>query len=64
MILWVMHAIIGIRAYPFCLQQMVSELMVLVKDSSALDKEEDVGSMKFGGGIKTKKITIKFRFVL
>ena len=45
------------------LQQMVSELMVFVQNSSALD-EEDVKSMEFGGGIKMKKITRKFRFVL
>jgi len=41
---------------------MVLELMVFVKDSSALD--EDVKSMEFGGGIKMKKTTRKFRFVL
>jgi len=43
---------------------MVSELMVFVQDSSALDEEEDVKSMEFGGGIKMKKTTKKFRFVL
>ena len=41
---------------------MVSELMVFVQDLSALD-EEDVELMEFGGGIKMKKITKKFRFV-
>ena len=34
---------------------MVSELMVFVQDSSALDEEEDVKSMTFGGGIKMEK---------
>ena len=43
---------------------MVSELMVFVQNSSALDEEEDVKSMKFGGGIKMRKTTRKFRFVL
>ena len=46
----VMHAIIG-------------ELVVFVQDLSALDEEEDVKSMKVGGGIKMKT-TRKFRFVL
>ena len=46
-----------------CMQQLVSELMVFVKDSSVLD-EEDVKSMEFGRGIKIKKTTRKFRFVL
>ena len=36
---------------------MVSELMVFVQDSSALDEEEDVEPIVFGGGIKMKKIT-------
>ena len=45
-------------------QQIVSELMVFVQDSSALDEEEDVKSKEFGGGIKMKKTTRKFRFVL
>ena len=49
---WVMHTII------------VSELTVFVQNSSALNDEEDVRSMEFGGGIKMKKITKKFRFVL
>ena len=51
MISWVMHTTIGIRVYQFRLQQMVSELIVFVQDSSALDEEEDVKSMEFGGGI-------------
>jgi len=38
--------------------------MVFVQNLSALDEAEDVESMEFGGGIKTKKITIKFKFVL
>jgi len=38
----VMHATIGIRAYQFRSQQMVSELMVFVHDSSALDEVEDI----------------------
>ena len=59
-----MHATIGIRAYQFRSQQMVSELMVFVQDSSALDDEEDVKSIEFGGGIKMKKTTRKFRFIL
>ena len=42
---------------------MVSELMVFVQDSTAID-EEDVKSLKFGGGIKMKKTTRKFRFIL
>jgi len=45
-------------------QQMVSELIVLVQDSSALDEEKDVKLMEFGGGIKMKNTTRKFRFVL
>ena len=36
---------------------MVSELMVFVQESNALDEEEDVKSMEFGGGIKMKKTT-------
>ena len=31
---------------------------------SRLDEEEDVKSIEFGGGIKMKKTTRKFRFVL
>ena len=42
---------------------MVSDLMVFVQDSSVLD-EEDVKSMEFGRGIKIKKTTRTFRFVL
>jgi len=42
---------------------MVPELMVFIQDSSALG-EEDVKSMEFGGGIKMKKTTRKFRIVL
>jgi len=53
-----------IRVYQLHLQQMVSELIVFVQDSSALDEEEDVKSMEFGGGIKMKKTTRKVRFVL
>ena len=45
-------------------QQMVSELMVFVQDSSALDEAENVKLIEFGRGIKTKKTTRKFRFVL
>ena len=41
---------------------MVSELMVFVQNSSALDDEEDVMLMEFSGGIKMKK-TRKFKFV-
>ena len=59
----VMQATIGIGVYQFRLQQMAAKLMVFVQDLSALD-EEDVKSMEFGGGIKTKKTTRKFRFVL
>ena len=44
--------------------QVVSELMVFVQDSSALDEEEDVKLMEFGRGIKMKKTTRKFRFIL
>ena len=43
---------------------MISELRVFVQDLSALDEEEDVKSMEFGGGIKMKKTIRKFRFVL
>jgi len=43
---------------------MVSELMVFTQDSSALDEEEDVKLMEFGGGIKMKKTIRKFRFIL
>ena len=32
---------------------------MFVQDSSALDEEEDVKSMEFGGGIKMKKIKKK-----
>jgi len=42
---------------------MVSELMVFVQNSSALNEKEDVKSTEFGGGIKMKT-TRKFRFVL
>ena len=59
----VMHTTVEIKVYQFRSQQMVSELMVFVQDSSALDEEENVKSMEFGGGIKMKK-TKKFRFVL
>ena len=52
---WVMHATIGIGAYQFWLQQMISELMVFIQDSSALYEEEDVKSMEFGRDIKMKK---------
>jgi len=45
-------------------QQIVSELMVFVQNSSTLDEEEDVKSTEFGGSIKMKKTTRKFRFVL
>ena len=55
---------IGIEVYEFHSQQMVSELMIFVQDSSALDEEEDVKSMEFGGGIKMKKTTRKFIFIL
>jgi len=43
---------------------MVSELMVFVQDSSALNEEKDVMSTEFDGGIKMKKIIRKFRFIL
>jgi len=42
---------------------MVSELMVFVQDSNALDGEQDIKSIEFGGGIKMKT-TRKFRFIL
>jgi len=42
---------------------MISELTMFVQDSNALD-EVDIKSMEFGGGIKMKKTTRKFRFVL
>jgi len=58
-----MQVTIGIRVYQFRSHQMVSELIVFVQDSSALD-EEDVKSMEFGGGIKMKKTVRKFRLVL
>ena len=45
-------------------QLMVSKLMVFVQDSSAIIEEEDVKLMEFDGGIKMKKTTRKFRFVL
>jgi len=45
-------------------QQMVLELMVFVQGSSALDEEENVKWTEFNGGIKMKKITRKFGFVL
>ena len=61
MISRIMHAIIGISIWS---QQMVSELMVFVQDSSALNEVEDVKSMEFDGGIKMKKTTRKFRFFL
>ena len=64
MVSWVMHATSSIGAYQFWSQQMVSELMVFVHDSSALDEKEDTKSMEFGGGIKMKKTIRKFRFVL
>ena len=41
------------------MQQMVSELIVFVQNSSALDEEKDVKLMKLGGGIKMKKTTRK-----
>ena len=43
------------RSISILLQQMVSELMVLFHDSSALDDVEDVESMEFDEGIKMKK---------
>ena len=43
---------------------MVSELIVFVQDSSALDEEKDVKSTEFGEGIKMKKTTRKFKFIL
>ena len=43
---------------------MVSELIVFVQDSGALDEAKDVESMEFSGGIKMKKTTRKFKFVL
>ena len=64
MVSWVTHATIGIRAYQFRLQQMVSKLMVFVQDSIALDEKEDVKLIEFSGGIKMKKTTKNFRFVL
>jgi len=60
----VMHAIIGIEHINFVYNKLVSELMVFVQESSPLYEEEDVKSMEFGGGIKMKKTTRKFRFVL
>ena len=52
------------RSISISSQQIVSELMVFVQDSSALDEKEDVKSTEFDRGIKMKKITGKFRFVL
>ena len=43
---------------------MVSELMVFGQYSSALDEEEDVKLMEFGGGIKMKKTIRKLKFVI
>ena len=43
----VIHATIGIGVYQFSSQQMISEPMVFVQDSSALDEEEDIKSMEF-----------------
>ena len=43
---------------------MISELMMFVQDSSALDEAEDVESMEFSRGIKMNKTTRKFRFVI
>jgi len=43
---------------------MVSELMVFVPDSSTLDEAADIESIEFGKGIKMKKTTRKFRFVI
>jgi len=45
-------------------QQLVSELMVFVQDSSTLDEAKDIESMEFNGGIKMKKTTRKFKFIL
>jgi len=42
MVSLVMHATIGIEVYEFRLQQMVSELMVFVQDSSALEEVDGV----------------------
>ena len=52
------------RSMSISSQQMVSELMVFVQNSSALNEEENVKSMEFEGGIKMKKTTRNFRFVL
>ena len=43
---------------------MVLELIVLVQDLNALGEEEDIKLIEFGGGIKMKKKTRKFIFVL
>jgi len=37
---------------------------MFVQNSSAHDEEEDVKLIEFDGGIKMKKTTKKFRFVL
>ena len=52
------------RSISMVSQQMVSELMMFVQDLSALNEEENVKSMEFDEGIKMKKTTRKFRFVL
>jgi len=62
MISRVMHVIIDIK-HQFRFQQMISELMVFVQDSSALDEAEDAEWMEFDGGIKMKTKR-KVRFVL
>ena len=43
---------------------MVSEMMVFIQVSSALDEAEDVQSMEISGGIKMKKTIRKFRIAL
>jgi len=62
MISWVMHALIYIEHINFITINGIRVDGVRSR-LSALD-EEDVNSMKFGGGIKKKKTTRKFRFVL
>ena len=43
---------------------MILELIVFVQNSRALDEEEDAKSIEFGGDIKMKKTTRKFKFIL
>ena len=58
-----MHATIDIRAYQF--HATIGIRIDGVRSRlGALDEAEDFESMEFGGGIKMKKTTRKFRFIL